>query len=245
MFPLSAAITDLVAADDLDVLLLSIGGGDNDGARHFRLVDGELTEEVGEGLPAEWDVRDVGERYLEEPKDSDWRDARVDDFVRQVDRTLLARFGAAHDRQLVVVGIARLRTHWYSVADPANLRAVVAQVEGNFDRARPSVLRDRVIETVRGERSAQAQAAVEELRAMDPARTATGVDDVVTLARAGRVHRLLVEEGATAEVEVDGVVIGDRIANAVRAGFDTGTEIMIVPRGALEEEEKVAAVVRW
>jgi len=244
-FPLAAPIADLLAADDIDVLTLSIGGGDTDGARHFRLVDGELTEEVGEGLPAEWDVRDVGERYLEEPKDSDWRDARIDDFLRQVDRTLLERFGAEHDRQLVVVGTARLRTHWYSVADPANLRSVVAQVDGNFDHARLSVLRDRVIETVRGERAVQARAAVDEFRAMDPARTAAGVDDVVTLARAGRLHRLLIAEGATAEVEVDGVVIGDRIANAVRAAFDAGTEIIMVPKGVLGVEEGVAAVVRW
>lgn len=244
-FPLAAPIADLLAADDLDVLVLSIGGGDTDGARHFHLRDGELAEQVGDGLPAEWDVRDVGERYLEEPKDSDWRDARVDDFLRQVDKVMLERFGADHDRQLVVVGTARLRTHWYSVADPANLRAVVAQVDGNVDHVRPSVLRDHVIEAVRGEREAAALRAVSELRELDPARTAAGVDDVVTLARAGRLHRLLVEEGATAEVEVEDVVIGDRIANAVRAAFDAGTEVLLVPRGALGTEEGVAGVVRW
>lgn len=244
-FSLVAPITDLLAADDLDVLVLSIGGGATDGARHFRLVDGELTEEVGDGLPAEWDVRDVGERYLEEPKDSDWRDAQVDGFLRQVDRTLLERFGADHDRQLVVVGTGRLRTHWYSVADPANLRAVVAQVDGNADHLRPSVLRDRVIEAVLGERAAAARRAVDELREMDPARTAAGIDDVVTLARAGRLHRLLVEEGATAEVEVDGVIIGDRVANAVRAAFDAGTEVVLVPEGTLAAEQGIAAVVRW
>jgi len=244
-FPLAAPIEDLLAADDLDVLVLSIGGGDTDGARHFHLLDGELTEVVGDGLPAEWDVRDIGERYLEEPKDSDWRDARVDDFLRQVDRVLLERFGADHDRQLVVVGTARLRTHWYSVADPANLRAVVAQVDGNVDHVRPSVLRDRVIEAVRGEREAAALRAVAELREMDPARTAAGVDDVVTLARSGRLHRLLVEEGATAEVEVDAVVIGDRIANALRAAFEARTEVLLVPRGALGTEEGIAGVVRW
>jgi hypothetical protein len=244
-FPLAAPITDLLAADDLDVVVLSIGGGATDGARHFRLEGGELSEVVGDGLPAEWDVRDVGERYLEEPKDSDWRDAQVDGFLRQVDRTLLERFGADHDRQLVIVGTARLRTHWYSVADAANLRAVVAQLDGNVDHVRTSVLRDRVIEAVRGERERAARDAVVQLRELDPARTAAGVDDVVTLARAGRLHRLLIEEGATAEVEVDGVVIGDRIANAVRAAFDAGTEVLIVPRGLLGEEERVAGVVRW
>jgi hypothetical protein len=244
-FPLAAPLTDVLAADDLDVLLLSVGGGATDGARHFRLEGGELHEIVGAGLPAEWDVRDIGERYREEPKDSDWRDARIDGFLRDVDRTLLERFGSDHDRQLVVVGTARLRTHWYSVADPANLRAVVAQIDGNADRLRPSELRDRVVEAVRGEREAAAQRAVAELRALDPARTAAGVDDVVTLARAGRLHRLLVEDGATAEVEVDGVVIGDRIANAMRAAFDAGTEVLVVPRGALVAEGGVAAVVRW
>jgi hypothetical protein len=244
-FPLAAPIADLLAADDLDVLVLSIGGGDTDGARHFHLIGGDISEVTGDGLPAEWDVRDVGERYREEPKDSDWRDARVDDFLRQVDRVLLERFGADHDRQLVIVGTARLRTHWYSVADPANLRAVVAQIDGNVDHVRSSVLRDRVIEAVRGEREAAALRAVDELRELDPARTAAGVDDVVTLARAGRLHRLLVEDGVTAEVEVDGVVIGDRIANAVRAAFDAGTEILLVPRGALGAEQGVAGVVRW
>ena len=244
-FPLAAPIADLLAADDLDVLVLSVGGGATDGARHFRIVAGEIEEVVGDGLPDEWDVRDVGERYLEEPKDSDWRDARIDGFLRQVDRTLLERFGADHDRQLVVVGTARLRTHWYSVADPANLRALVAQVDGNKDHARLTVLRDRVVEAVRGERELAARRAVEELREFDPARTAAGIDDVVTLARAGRLHRLLLEEGVTAEVEVDGVVIGDRVANAVRAAFDAGTEVLIVPHGTLAEEQGVAAVVRW
>ena len=80
---------------------------------------------------------------------------------------------------------------------------------------------------------------------MDPARTAVGVDDVVTLAREGRLHRLLVEQGATAEVEVDGVVIGDRIANAVRAAFDAGTDVLVVPNGALETEQGIAGIVRW
>lgn len=244
-FPLAAPIADLQAADDLDVLVLSVGGGDTDGARHHRLVDGELTEVTGDGLPAEWDVRDAGERYREEPKDSDWRDARIDGFLRDVDATLLRRFGADHDRQLVVVGAARLRTHWYQVADPANLRAVVAQVDGNVDRIRPSVLKERVVAAVEGERRAAAGRAVTDLRELDPARTATGVDDVVTLARAGRLHRLLVEDGASAEVAVDGVVLGDRIANAVRAAFDAGTDILMVPAGLLEPEGGLAGVVRW
>ena len=244
-FPLAAPIAEVLAADDLDLLVLSIGGGATDGARHYRLEAGELQELSGDGLPAEWDVRDAAERYREEPKDSDWRDARLDGFLRDVDRTLLQRFGADHDRQLVVVGTARLRTHWYSVADPANLRAIVAQVDGNADRLRPSELRALVVAAVEAERELAARRAVDEVRELDPARTASGIDDVVTLARAGRLHRLLVEDGLTAEVEVDGVVIGDRVANAVRAAYDAGTDVLVVPPGLLVEEQGIAAVLRW
>ena len=244
-FPLAAPIADVLSADDLDVIVLSIGGGSTDGARHYRIDGGEMREVAGDGLPAEWDVRDAAERYREEPKDSDWRDARVDGFLRDVDRALLARFGADHDRQLVVVGTARLRTHWYSVADPANLRAVVAQVDGNVDRLRASELRAQVVAAVEAERALGARRAVEAMHELDPARTASGIDDVVTLARAGRLHRLLVEQGLTAEVEVDGVIIGDRVANAVRAAYDAGTEVLVVPVGMLAGHQGIAAIVRW
>ena len=36
-FPLAVPIAEVLAADDLDVLVLSIGGGGTDGARHYRL----------------------------------------------------------------------------------------------------------------------------------------------------------------------------------------------------------------
>jgi len=245
-FPLIAPITDLLAADDVDVLVLSTGGGETDGARLFHLADGHLEEQNGDGLPAEWDVRDGGERHLEEPKDSDWRDARMEDFLRQVDRSLLERFGGAgHDRKLVVVGTERLRVKWSEIADPSLRRAVIATVDGNVDHMRPAELAQRVIDAVHEARRLEAEAAVAELEELDPSRTAMGVDDVVTLARAGRLHRLLVEQGATAEVEVDGVLLGDRIANAVRAAFDVGTRILVVPRGLLTRHEGIAAVVRW
>lgn len=245
-FPLIAPITDLLAADDVDVLVLSTGGGDADGARLFRLVDGHLHEENGNGLPAEWDVRNGSERHLEEPKDSDWRDARLDNFLREVDRALLDRFGGAgHDRQLVLVGTERIRTHWLEVADASLRRAVVAMVEGNADHVRPAELAERVIGAVRAARLEEAKAAVAGLEELDPSRTAVGVDDVVTLARAGRLHRLLVEEGMTAEVEVEGVLLGDRIANAVRAAYDAGTDVLVVEPGLLARHGGIAAIVRW
>jgi hypothetical protein len=157
---------------------------------------------------------------------------------------LLERFGADHDRQLVVVGTARLRTHWYSVADPANLRAVVAQVDGNVDHVRPSVLRDRVIEAVRGERAAAALACRRGAARARPRRTATA-STTSSRSRALVGCTAARRGGPTAEVEVDGVVIGDRIANAVRAAFDAGTEVLLVPRGASGTEQGMAGIVRW
>jgi hypothetical protein len=244
-FSLALPIADLLAADDVDVLVLSTGGNDTEGARHYRLEDDVLHEQVDEHLPASWDVRDAETRYAESRETSPSRDARLEDFLRRVDQALLGRFGNPHDRQLVVIGIERLHTHWDAVADPANRRAVVARIVGNVDHVPVSELTRRVIAAVEMARHEAARTAVTELEALDPSRTAVGVDDVVTLARAGRLHRLLVEEGATAEVEVDGVVIGDRIANAMRAAFDAGTEVLLAPAGALTAHGGVAGVVRW
>jgi len=244
-FSLAIPITDLLAADDVDVLVLSTGGNDTEGARHYRLEDGVLHEQVDDDLPASWDIRDAETRHAESRDTSPQRDARIEGFLRQVDRVLLRRFGNPHDRQLVVVGTERLQAHWTAVADPVNRRAVVASVVGNVDRTPLSELARRVIEVVDASRRSVAAAAVAELAELDPGRTAAGVDDVVTLARAGRLHRLLVEDGATAEVEVDGVIIGDRIANAIRASFDAGTEVLVVPAGALDSQGGVAGIVRW
>lgn len=118
-------------------------------------------------------------------------------------------------------------------------------VEGNADHVRTAELAERVIGAVRAARLEEAKTAVAALEELDPARTAVGVDDVVTLARAGRLHRLLVEEGMTAEVEVEGVLLGDRIANAVRAAYDAGTEVLVVEPGLLARHGGIAAIVRW
>jgi hypothetical protein len=97
-------LLDAVTADaDVDVLVLSTGGGATAGTRLLRLTDHELTEPAGTGLPMEHDVRDHGEPRKEEPPDDRIRDAYVDDFLRRVDERLVALPEA--DRRIVGVDV--------------------------------------------------------------------------------------------------------------------------------------------
>jgi hypothetical protein len=85
-------LLDAVTADaEVDVLLLSTGGGATPGTRLLRLSDHHLEEPAGTGFPLAHDVRDHGEPRKEEPPDDRVRDAYVDDFLRRVDAALMAR----------------------------------------------------------------------------------------------------------------------------------------------------------
>ena len=244
-FSLAAPIADVVAADDVDVLALSTGGGSTDGARLYRLAAGELVEHQDDVFPASWDIRDRSSRFSEGRVDSPKRDAHIEGFLRSVDGHLLALFGNPHDRQLAVVGIERLRSHWRAVATSPNLAAVAAELDGNFDKTPVHELAALVAAAVADAREGDAAAQVAALDDAPVSRVAGGTDDTYRLASTGRVATLLVEEGATDEIAVDGVVIGDRVARTIRAAYDTGADIVIAPAGTLTHRGGIAALARW
>lgn len=244
-FSLAPVIADVVSADDIDVLVLSTGGGATDGARLYRMEAGELTEHRDEVFPASFDVRDRETRFAERRVDSPKRDAFLDNFMRRLDDHLRELFGNPHDRAMVVVGIERLRSHWRAVASTVNREAVVAEVDGNVDKTPLPELAARVTEAVVAARQAEATKAVEELADAPRERVAAGSDDVYHLAKDGRVAKLLVAEDASDRVTIDGVVLGDRVARAVKAAYTTGAEIVIVGPGQLDSYRGIAALTRW
>lgn len=240
----AAAEAILDPTDDVDVVVISSGGGATQGARRYRL-DEHLTELTDDLLPYEHDVRDHGERHKDEPPDKEKRDAYLEGFLNEVAEHLARIDPPALARPVVLVGVARLLEHFRRVA-PASLAArIVAEVEGNHDRTPTSELVAHVRDALDAARVAAARAAVAEFVELPPARTAVGADDVYALAEQGRVHRLLVERGATDEVVEDGVVLEARLAAAVRACFDAGAEVIPVPPGALGAQGPIGAVARW
>jgi hypothetical protein len=245
-FSLATPITDVTTADDIDVIVLSTGGEATPGGRLYRLERGELTEHVDDMLPMSYDVRDRETRFNAESRPTGAkRDALVEGFLNRLDHHLTTVFGPNSDHQVVIVGVERLRSHFSAVRSAALSRNIVAEVDGNFDHRPLHELSQAVHSAVHAAREESARAAVAGLRGMPPQRTATSPDDIHQLARQGRVHHLLVESGVTDEVAVDGVVIGDRIARTIRACFDSGATITIVPPGSLKESGGIAATTRW
>jgi hypothetical protein len=245
-FSLATPITDVTTADDIDVIVLSTGGDATPGGRLYRLERGELREHTDDVLPMSYDVRDRETRFSEESRPTGAkRDALVEGFLNRLDHHLTSIFGPNSDHQVVIVGVERLRSHFAAVRSPSLSRNIVAELDGNFDHRAPHELADAVQKAVHAAREVTARAAIESLHSMAPQRTATSPDDIHQLAQHGRVHHLLVESGATDEVAIDGVVIGDRIARTIRACFDSGATITIVPQGSLQDSGGIAATTRW
>lgn len=244
-FSLAVPITDVARRVDVDVLVLSAGGGATDGARLYHLDESGLTERDEGGLPMSYDPRDADPRHADEgTPDAAKRDARLTDFLHVLDEALTGVLGNGDGRPLVIVGVERLRRHFADVRSPALTRRILTEVDRNVDRSTDAELAAIVREAVDDARRREALAAVAELRELAPQRTATGPDDILTMAVEGRVHHLLVEEGATDEVEEDGVILGDRVARTIRACFDSGARITVVPAGSLGDGG-VAAIARW
>jgi hypothetical protein len=248
-FSLAVPLADVVSADDVEVLVLTTGGGATDGARLYHLERGELTEADSEVFPLSWDVRDRNRSYAD-GIESDRRDAHIENFLRRVNSGLEGMFGAADARPLVLVGVRRLRDHWRRVAPRRLSDAVVADVEGNVDRVPLPVLRDQVVAAVTEAARTRALGALAQLERAELSSVATVADDIHRLAGEGRLRRLLVEEGATDEVSVEGVVLADRVALTVRRAYDSGAEVVIMPEGSLASSQltgggRIAAEVRW
>lgn len=241
-FWLAEAILD--PHDDVDVVVLSSGGGSTPGARRYRLTDDAFTEVTDDLLPYEHDVRDHGERRKDEPPDAEQRDAYLDGFLNEVDHHLVGIDDGAH-RPVVLVGVRHLLDRFRRVRSPELARRVVAEVDGNVDRAPDSDLARRVRDALDDARARAAAEAVAAFVETPPVRTAVGLDDVRALAADGRVHRLLVEEGAVDEDRDGDVVVEDRVAATVRAAHDAGAEVIAVAPGALGDKGPVVAIARW
>lgn len=242
-FWLAEAILD--PHDDVDVVVLSSGGGRTAGARRYRLHGDGLTEVVDDVLPYEHDVRDHGERHKDEPPDQEKRDAYLEGFLNQVDRHLVGAGDDGSHRPVVLIGVADLRGHFARVRSDELSRRVVAEVDGNVDRAPDSALTAKVRAALAEARARAAEATVAEFLETPPVRSASGRDEVHAMATEGRVHRLLVERGASDETEEAGVVVEDRIAETVRAAYDGGAEVVAVAPGALGGQGPLGAIARW
>lgn len=177
--------------------------------------------------------------------------------VRTVDE-VLAELNSIDPLPLIILGSRRALAAFDEVS--RSRLPVVATVALAEDSPSPDQIAERVEPLIREwTRSQEAEL----LRTLEDARwagrTITGVQQVWTAARQGRVHSLLVEEGFhyPARVDPDGSrltaaedatapdVIDDAVDELIEEALGKGGRVALVDDGALGDYARVAAILRY
>jgi hypothetical protein len=222
-------------------------------SRCIDMVGDDATERVSHGFP----VAAVAPTEADTPhRDFPLSEHEYSEAAKYVFRAVANALTEVHrldPRPIVLVGAERDLAYFEAMA-PGDID-VVGRVHGNHERdsaldvarvARPA------LEHYRG---AEQQAACTEVREAMTTRALGGIADVWAAARAGRGHRLVVEEGCSFPAKVaDGSVeltsageVGsfDAVDDTVRAVIRDGGEVVVVGAGELADLGRIALLTRY
>ena len=196
-------------------------------------------------------------RLVAEPADNE--PLRRDDDVsaavwaRQV-RNALERRHAGRPLPTIVVGVKRTVA---SLVDADRLD-VIGHVSGNHDRTAPAQLHNLAWPAVVDWKRLRHDRALRQLDdAKSSRRYASGIDEIRTLANDGRIDHLVVERGDAVSARIDGhgqlsltddddrTVTDDVVDEVIEAVLRAGGQTTMMDDDALEQQGRIAAVLRY
>lgn len=226
--------------------------------RLYRATIDDLREVTTNGFPMEFALP---EGATAEPKDfgqrtSATRNERHRQFFRQVDAALTEVL-AGEQLPIITVGVDRFQSFFAEVS--SHTAALVGRVDGSHDRTPAHELAKLVHPVAEAHFAAQRAADLDQLEwAIGARRFAAGVDEVRTLAEAGRGKHLLVEKGFRVRarivddhvvpVEDDAVgedVVADVVDEIVETVLAAGGTVTFVDDDALAAHQRIALVTRF
>ncbi len=246
------AIRDLVTAMPrtarVRIVVLSLAK-----ARCIDLTGGDPVERLQFGFPVEVVPPTEADTPHRDFPLSEHEHAEAAKFVfRAVDRALgeLAR----HDqRPLVLVGTERDLVYFAEVTEQ---RAhILGSVAGNHERDTPDELAHLVQPALEQYGRRERQRVCDEMREAIGTHAVSGISDTWPAARAGRGHRLVVEDGFRfAALVVDDTLqaapegqagLFDAVADAVEEVIRHDGDVVVVPAGALADLGRIALFTRY
>lgn len=227
--------------------------------RLFRATLDTLEEVSSHGFPMEMELpagateepRDFGQRA------SAHRDERHRQFFRQVDAAL-GDVIAGERLPVIVAGVERYQAFYAEITAHAPLLA--GRVEGSHDRTPAHELAKLVLPVAKAHFAAQRAEVLEQLdRSIGQRRYASGIDEIRTLALAGRGQHLLVEQGYRQSARIvdehvvpldepDAVgedVVADVVDEVIETVLAQGGEVTFFDDGVLEAHGRIALITRY
>ncbi|HYL53092.1 MAG TPA: hypothetical protein VEZ15_14055 [Acidimicrobiia bacterium] len=224
-----------------------------DKSRCIDVTGDAAVEQLGFGFPVEVVAPTEADTPHRDFPLGEHEHAEAVKFVfRVVDRALVAV--EHHDpRPLVLVGAERDLAYF----DEVSLRRahVVARVHGNHERDTARELAKLVRPALEAYEREQQQAACDEAREAIGTHAVSGLADTWLAARAGRGHRLILEDGYQAAARIAGETFEaasdgdagsfDAVADTVQEVVRHDGEILVVPAGSLADLGHIALVTRY
>jgi hypothetical protein len=158
-----------------------------------------------------------------------------------------------HDRRpLVLVGAERNLAYFDEVAD--HRANVIGRVHGNHQRDTPDEIAHLVQPVLADHERHQQRDACDEAREAIGTRAVSGITDTWLAARAGRGHRLIVEDGyrfparlveGSLEAAPDTTESSDAVEDIVEEVILHDGDVVVVPAGSLTDLAHIALLTRY
>lgn len=247
-FAITEVVTDAVQSARARVLVLSLAQ-----TRCIDLDGRDACERHDAGFPI-----DVQAPTREETPHADFAldEHEHEEAAHFVLRAVDAAFEKVHEadpRPLVLMGAERDLSYWNEVSRSS--AHIIGRVRGNYEWAGASEISALALPVIESYRRENDRTVAEDVREKLTTGAACGIADVWAAARAGRGHRLAVEEG----YHFNGRLDGDRLVPAADGSTDAfdavddvlceqichDGEIVVVGEGALADFGRIAMILRY
>ena len=247
-FAVAELASDTANATSARVLVLSLAR-----TRCIDMTGNLACERQDAGFPIEIEAPAREETpHRDFPLDEHDHAERAHFVFRAVD-TALKPVNDADPRPLVLIGAERDLSYWDEVSKSS--APVIGRVHGNYEWAGPSEIAALAAPALEMHRQEHQQAAVDEVREKLTSGAACGIADVWAAARAGRGHRLVIEEGYHFNGRFDGEDLAaaaleasdafDAVDDALREQVGHDGEVEVVGEGMLADFGRIAMVLRY
>jgi len=247
-FAIRGLLTAVLQSPRVRVVALS-----QTGARCIDLTGSNATERLDHGFPLEVHAPvEADAPHRDFPLDEHEHAEAAKFALRAVAKALRA-LQRHDDRPLVLLGAERDLAYFDEITDEG--ASVIGRVHGDYEREAATAIAEIVRPALDAYQHERQQLAGDEVREAIGSRAVAGVTQTWTAARAGRGHRLVVEQSLRFPAHVVGEALEaarpdesdvfDAVEDTIEEVIRHGGDVIVVPQDCLSDVGRIALLTRY